>query len=159
MGHFPIVGRSYLCNKGHWGLGWEAQVCVLLLFFILAAWMWICLYLNCVAIDIIRWGGLKTFLEKPRTPLYCGGRGATKGFVNSYQNLHFYWILGAGHFVRFYLIVLFKLSQVRKSNDMRLVNKHVDMYRTNVIVVFVGSSRSTLCGTQYDRNDHRLTCI
>ncbi|VAH09204.1 unnamed protein product [Triticum turgidum subsp. durum] len=47
----------------------------------------------------LKWDGLKNFLALPRQPLYCGSAGATKGFVRSYKNLHFYWILGAGHFV------------------------------------------------------------
>ncbi|XP_030484061.2 serine carboxypeptidase-like 51 [Cannabis sativa] len=47
----------------------------------------------------LKWEGLQTFLSKDRIPLYCGKGGATKGFMSSYQNLHFYWILGAGHFV------------------------------------------------------------
>lgn len=47
-----------------------------------------------------RWDGLKAYLESDRTPLYCGEDGTvTKGFVRSYKNLFFYWILGAGHFV------------------------------------------------------------
>ncbi|KAF7148790.1 hypothetical protein RHSIM_Rhsim03G0086100 [Rhododendron simsii] len=50
--------------------------------------------------SISRWDGLKTYLESNRTPLYCGEDGTvTKGFVRSYKNLFFYWILGAGHFV------------------------------------------------------------
>ncbi|KAK7262227.1 hypothetical protein RJT34_29790 [Clitoria ternatea] len=48
----------------------------------------------------LKWGGLKYFLGKDRTALYCGSdKTSTKGFVRSYQNLHFYWILKAGHFV------------------------------------------------------------
>ncbi|XP_047086941.1 serine carboxypeptidase-like 51 [Lolium rigidum] len=47
----------------------------------------------------LKWDGLKNFLSLPRQPLYCGSVEATKGFVRSYMNLHFYWILGAGHFV------------------------------------------------------------
>jgi serine carboxypeptidase 1 len=46
-----------------------------------------------------RWDGLKSFLSLPRQPLYCGNSKGTKAFVRSYKNLHFYWILGAGHFV------------------------------------------------------------
>lgn len=46
-----------------------------------------------------RWPGLQNFTNLERTPLYCEGIGGTKGFVKSYKNLHFYWILGAGHFV------------------------------------------------------------
>jgi len=39
-------------------------------------------------------------LAKDRTPLYCGSdKSTTKGFVQSYKNLFFYWILKAGHFV------------------------------------------------------------
>ncbi|KAI3688178.1 hypothetical protein L1987_81887 [Smallanthus sonchifolius] len=29
--------------------------------------------------------------------IYCGNETVTKGFAKSYKNLHFYWILGAGH--------------------------------------------------------------
>ncbi|KAJ0476947.1 putative carboxypeptidase C [Helianthus annuus] len=47
----------------------------------------------------LKWEGLKTFLSIDRTPLYCGDVSITKGFTKSYRNLHFYWILGAGHFV------------------------------------------------------------
>ncbi|KAK1309118.1 Serine carboxypeptidase-like 51 [Acorus calamus] len=46
----------------------------------------------------LKWEGLKNFTNLERTPLYCGGDD-TKGFTRSYQNFHFYWILGAGHFV------------------------------------------------------------
>ncbi|KAI7729702.1 hypothetical protein M8C21_012380, partial [Ambrosia artemisiifolia] len=48
--------------------------------------------------DVI-WEGLKAFLSIARTPLHCRHGLITKGFTKSYQNLHFYWILGAGHFV------------------------------------------------------------
>ncbi|XP_040863378.1 serine carboxypeptidase-like 51 isoform X1 [Glycine max] len=48
----------------------------------------------------LKWEGLKIFLAKDRTPLYCGSdKSTTKGFVKSYKNLYFYWILKAGHFV------------------------------------------------------------
>ncbi|QCD88075.1 serine carboxypeptidase-like 51 [Vigna unguiculata] len=48
----------------------------------------------------LKWEGLKNFLAKDRTPLYCGSdKSTTKGFVQSYKNLFFYWILKAGHFV------------------------------------------------------------
>ncbi|XAR60053.1 Carboxypeptidase C [Bertholletia excelsa] len=50
-------------------------------------------------IEKLKWGGLKTFLSTYRTPIYCGGVKVTKGFTKSFRNLHFYWILGAGHFV------------------------------------------------------------
>ncbi|KAI4368733.1 hypothetical protein MLD38_017256 [Melastoma candidum] len=51
-------------------------------------------------VEKLKWGGKGTFLRKERTPLYCGGEEeGTKGFTRSYKNLHFYWILGAGHFV------------------------------------------------------------
>ncbi|KAJ6815247.1 serine carboxypeptidase-like 51 isoform X2 [Iris pallida] len=50
-------------------------------------------------VEKLKWGGLPNFLKLDRTPLYCEGHGATKGFVRSYKNFHFYWILGAGHFV------------------------------------------------------------
>ncbi|KAI9076246.1 hypothetical protein K1719_041819 [Acacia pycnantha] len=47
----------------------------------------------------LKWEGLQNFLNKDRTALYCGSNKSTKGFVKSYKNLSFYWILGAGHFV------------------------------------------------------------
>ncbi|CAL0304044.1 unnamed protein product [Lupinus luteus] len=47
----------------------------------------------------LKWEGLQNFLGKERTPLYCGSEKKTKGFFRSYKQLHFYWILGAGHFV------------------------------------------------------------
>ncbi|CAJ1979211.1 unnamed protein product [Sphenostylis stenocarpa] len=48
----------------------------------------------------LKWEGLKNFLAKDRTPLYCGSdKSKTKGFVRSHKNLYFYWILKAGHFV------------------------------------------------------------
>ncbi|KAJ9699345.1 hypothetical protein PVL29_008108 [Vitis rotundifolia] len=50
-------------------------------------------------VEKLNWDGLKEFLSMKRTPLYCGGEGGTKGFTKSYKNLHFYWILKAGHFV------------------------------------------------------------
>ncbi|GKU93963.1 hypothetical protein SLEP1_g7512 [Rubroshorea leprosula] len=50
-------------------------------------------------VEKLKWEGLQNFQSKARTPLYCGGDKVTKGFIKSYQNLHFYWILGAGHFV------------------------------------------------------------
>jgi hypothetical protein len=48
---------------------------------------------------VFRWDGLRTFLSLPRQPLYCGASKGTKAFVRSHKNLHFYWILGAGHYV------------------------------------------------------------
>ncbi|KAF5447609.1 hypothetical protein F2P56_033149 [Juglans regia] len=50
-------------------------------------------------IEKLKWEGLQKFLSIDRTPLYCGDKERTKGFTKSYKNLHFYWILGAGHFV------------------------------------------------------------
>ncbi|WVZ57188.1 hypothetical protein U9M48_007604 [Paspalum notatum var. saurae] len=47
----------------------------------------------------LKWDGLKTFLSLPRQSLQCSPSIGTKGFVRSYKNLHFYWILGAGHYV------------------------------------------------------------
>ncbi|URE17743.1 Nucleotidyltransferase domain [Musa troglodytarum] len=48
----------------------------------------------------LKWDGLKNFNSMDRKPIYCSGEeaGVTKGFLKSYHNLHFYWILGAGHF-------------------------------------------------------------
>nr|GLL33977.1 serine carboxypeptidase-like 51 [Ipomoea trifida] len=50
-------------------------------------------------IQKLKWEGLKTFLSLERSPLYCGNDKTTRGFTKSYRNLHFYWILGAGHYV------------------------------------------------------------
>ncbi|KAI3880106.1 hypothetical protein MKX03_003927 [Papaver bracteatum] len=51
-------------------------------------------------VEKLKWVGLKSFLSLDRKPLYCKKDATTtKGFVRSYKNLHFYWILGAGHFV------------------------------------------------------------
>ncbi|XP_010473188.1 PREDICTED: serine carboxypeptidase-like 51 isoform X2 [Camelina sativa] len=47
----------------------------------------------------LKWGGLEEFKNMERKPLYCESDKATRGFTKSYKNLHFYWILGAGHFV------------------------------------------------------------
>ncbi|KAF7082894.1 hypothetical protein CFC21_086728 [Triticum aestivum] len=47
----------------------------------------------------LKWDGLKNFTSLPRQPLYCGSSKVTQAFVRSYKNLHFYWILRAGHFV------------------------------------------------------------
>ena len=52
-----------------------------------------------LTIQCFRWEGLESFLSKDRTALYCDNERSTKGFSSSYKNLHFYWILGAGHFV------------------------------------------------------------
>lgn len=46
----------------------------------------------------LKWQGLQEFNSIRRTPLYCNG-SETKGFVKSYKNLRFFWVLGAGHFV------------------------------------------------------------
>ncbi|GMY15916.1 serine carboxypeptidase-like 51 [Fagus crenata] len=50
-------------------------------------------------VEKLKWEELHNFLSTDRIPLHCSGIGSTKGFVKSYKNLHFYWILGAGHFV------------------------------------------------------------
>ncbi|KAL3849586.1 hypothetical protein ACJIZ3_011468 [Penstemon smallii] len=50
-------------------------------------------------VEKLKWDGIKTFLDMKRTPIYCGNEKITKGYTKSYKNLHFYWILGAGHFI------------------------------------------------------------
>ncbi|KAJ8899812.1 hypothetical protein K2173_019513 [Erythroxylum novogranatense] len=48
----------------------------------------------------LKWDGLEEFLSQNRTALYCGDhKTTTKGFLSSYKNFSFYWILGAGHLV------------------------------------------------------------
>ncbi|CAM0148605.1 unnamed protein product [Urochloa decumbens] len=50
----------------------------------------------------LKWDGLKSFINSPRTPIYCkkeGQSSGTQAFIKSYKNLKFYWILGAGHMV------------------------------------------------------------
>ena len=41
--------------------------------------------------------------------MYCEKERITKGFTKSYKNLHFYWILGAGHFVRYFTLLLLRI--------------------------------------------------
>ncbi|KAL5473680.1 hypothetical protein EMCRGX_G028196 [Ephydatia muelleri] len=53
-------------------------------------------------INKLPWSGLKDFLAAARVPLYPPSGEATKdtgAFYQAYQNLHFYWILNAGHMV------------------------------------------------------------
>ncbi|VAH87081.1 unnamed protein product [Triticum turgidum subsp. durum] len=50
----------------------------------------------------LKWAGLKSFLSTPRQALrYCDSPARclnpVKAYARSYQNLNFYWILGAGH--------------------------------------------------------------
>ncbi|XP_020883801.1 serine carboxypeptidase-like 51 isoform X2 [Arabidopsis lyrata subsp. lyrata] len=47
----------------------------------------------------LKWEGLEEFKKMERRPLFCESDRTTRGFTKSYKNLHFYWILGAGHFV------------------------------------------------------------
>nr|XP_019711046.1 serine carboxypeptidase-like 51 isoform X2 [Elaeis guineensis]XP_029116053.1 serine carboxypeptidase-like 51 isoform X2 [Elaeis guineensis] len=47
----------------------------------------------------LRWEGLEYFTTSGRYALYCDNNEDTKAYIESYQNLRFYWILGAGHFV------------------------------------------------------------
>ncbi|RCV44481.1 hypothetical protein SETIT_9G377100v2 [Setaria italica] len=47
----------------------------------------------------LKWDGIKTFVSLPRQSLHCAPSKGIKGFVRSYKNLQFYWILGAGHYV------------------------------------------------------------
>ncbi|KAI4322343.1 hypothetical protein L6164_022048 [Bauhinia variegata] len=47
----------------------------------------------------LKWEGVQNFLGKDRTVIHCGSDLTIKGYYRSYKNLHFYWILGAGHFV------------------------------------------------------------
>ncbi|XP_057831209.1 serine carboxypeptidase-like 51 isoform X2 [Cryptomeria japonica] len=46
----------------------------------------------------LKWRGLDGFNSTTRTPLYCNGT-VTKGYLKSYKNLYFFWVLGAGHFI------------------------------------------------------------
>ncbi|KAK4855867.1 hypothetical protein QYF36_011828 [Acer negundo] len=50
-------------------------------------------------VEKLKWEGLQGFQSSQRSPLHCGADRLTRGFSKSYKNLHFYWILGAGHFV------------------------------------------------------------
>ncbi|KAI0510024.1 hypothetical protein KFK09_010624 [Dendrobium nobile] len=47
----------------------------------------------------LKWEDLQKFNNAERSPMYCGNDGVTAAFKKSYKNFHFYWILGAGHFV------------------------------------------------------------
>ncbi|KAH7561144.1 hypothetical protein ACOSP7_016264 [Xanthoceras sorbifolium] len=50
-------------------------------------------------VEKLKWEGLHSFQSSERSPLHCGDDRLTRGFTKSYRNMHFYWILGAGHFV------------------------------------------------------------
>ncbi|KAG9441713.1 hypothetical protein H6P81_017567 [Aristolochia fimbriata] len=50
-------------------------------------------------IEKLKWEGLQNFTNSAHEPLFCEDGGETKAFRKSYTNLHFYWVLGAGHFV------------------------------------------------------------
>ncbi|KAI0500572.1 hypothetical protein KFK09_018786 [Dendrobium nobile] len=50
-------------------------------------------------IQKLKWKGLQNFNNAKREPIYCENEIVTRGFFKSYSNLHFYWILEAGHFV------------------------------------------------------------
>ncbi|TVU08362.1 hypothetical protein EJB05_41765 [Eragrostis curvula] len=46
----------------------------------------------------LKWDGLHDFLSLPRDPLYYFyPYNVPKVFERSFKNLHFYWVLGAGH--------------------------------------------------------------
>ncbi|CAA0832627.1 Serine carboxypeptidase-like 51 [Striga hermonthica] len=54
----------------------------------------------------LKWPGLKPFLRTERSTIYCdheddhhNNNKRTGGFLKSFLNLNFYWILDAGHFV------------------------------------------------------------
>lgn len=98
-----IAAWSHLFNQGNWSMGWEAQVyfslsLTLSISIDLVGWVHV-FFTFIIVFMCFRWDGLKTFLSKDRTPLYCGNDSFTRGFTRSYKNFHFYWILGAGHFV------------------------------------------------------------
>lgn len=53
-------------------------------------------------INRLEWSGLNNFLNAPHVPLYPPSGEATQNtgaFYQAFQNLHFYWILNAGHMV------------------------------------------------------------
>lgn len=94
------TGWSDLCNQRHRVMGPKAQVSITTnykfnAFF--SSWRNEVSFPPCFC----RWEGLKTFNNMDRKPFFCDSEGmaVTKGFLKSYQNFHFYWILGAGHFV------------------------------------------------------------
>ncbi|KAL0913714.1 hypothetical protein M5K25_017195 [Dendrobium thyrsiflorum] len=47
----------------------------------------------------LKWKELQNFNNATREPIYCENDMVTRGFFKSYSNLHFYWILEAGHYV------------------------------------------------------------
>jgi len=47
----------------------------------------------------LTWSGMTNFYKAAKVPLYAHGNKATDGFVKTYQNLTFYWIMNAGHMV------------------------------------------------------------
>lgn len=49
-------------------------------------------------VDALNWSGSKSFYQANKTPLRSS-YGHTVGFVKNSKNLHFYWILNAGHMI------------------------------------------------------------
>jgi len=63
----------------------------------------------------LTWSGLAKFNKSYRTSLYVAPNSRqVAGYVKSYKNFSFYWILDAGHMVGIFshFIVLKKLSKI-----------------------------------------------
>ncbi|KAK2983742.1 hypothetical protein RJ640_024095 [Escallonia rubra] len=86
----------------------------------------------------LKWDGLPNFFSTSRAPLYCGSDDVptTKGFLASYKNLFFYWILGAGHFP-FYLYI--KMAATRDTLLLLSLLVSASLVHGNVNVVAAGT--------------------
>ncbi|KAL3530483.1 hypothetical protein ACH5RR_009805 [Cinchona calisaya] len=83
-------------------------------------------------VEKLKWDGIKTFLNTTRNPLYCGADKKTRGFTKSYKNLHFYWILEAGHFVPVDqpCVALTMIESITQSPVASKVESHFPLVRT-----------------------------
>jgi len=66
-------------------------------------YIWVQLFLNVVGtekwVQNLTWPGLPKFNKSWRTALYVANTRQVAGYVKSYKNFSFYWILDAGHMV------------------------------------------------------------
>lgn len=130
-----------------------------------------CVFLTSIeqCTQLSRWDGLKAYLESDRTPLYCGEDGTvTKGFVRSYKNFFFYWILGAGHFVSHLipltiirsssLSIVFRLfsSNLKRNSAMELIYIYIWSKQPEANM-YAGSGRSAMCCFANGGKHHSIT--
>ncbi|KAG0498672.1 hypothetical protein HPP92_003363 [Vanilla planifolia] len=98
----------------------------------------------------LKWEGLADFNNAIREPLYCGNYEGTKAFAKSYKNLHFYWILEAGHFVPVdQPCVALQMPMLFNSGDP---GSTVQSYKTSGPFSLLHSRAPTTCKTLHQIN-------